>query len=679
MEASVLATTQLVFFEREKIFQFVGSDEAKFRFLESNPEIAFFRKEYTVFNRSGLFQLKDGPPILVLPWFLKDLDLNEKRNSFLGFFETVRDITRIKDSFNDISIQDSSPIAMEVLVYSFLIKVDERLDYFLAKNHYTGISEKTRTVKGKWDLQKDLRKTDRPITFSCSYGSFDSNITFLKFLKSFLIELKAFLRTSKSLAFTDRILSKLQSIEYRKLNIPLVKEAVIDLQKRNFSNEWSFSINFAYEILTNQFEPVRGGGICYTFRLDKFFEELVANILRRGDGYTIEQKREDIFGGAKWTNGTQSEDEIVEDIRAKMYSVPDLIFYNDETYNVIECKYKPFALPIVGTKSDITIPYSRDDRNQLLSFLLALKPSPMLAKRKITFNVVYPTYDHEDFSAVSLRFDHASFKIDAAVKTIVQKISNFESEVSFTVKYIGINIPYYIQCLRNNESLLGFFEQLSNVEDSVASQVTAERLTEKNLKRAATACLVVEELKKDNTLGRTKMAKVLYLLDTHFNLDISNSYYRAAAGPLDQDMIYGKEDSVEALCTKQSYFQVTEKRNDEKIERIKYVPGVNLQYGIEKSKQLFFGKQEDMKDLVRKVSILDTERIEIVATLYACWNDLILEGNMIPEDEKIIDDFYNRWHPAKKRFLRDRLVKALQWMREQRIAPFGNGKSTRVF
>jgi hypothetical protein len=356
-----------------------------------------------------------------------------------------------------------------------------------------------------------------------------------------------------------------------------------------------------------------------------------------------------------------------------------LVFYNDKTYNVVECKYKPFNLPLVGSEDELSVPYGAADRNQLLSFLLGLKPSFLLSKRKVTFTVVYPCRNIANVNSVTLSFDHATFKIDSAVKTIIQKSGRFENNESFNVKYIGINISAFLIAIKesNTEIIQSFFNELIP-ENKIHS--SSQEITAKNQRRAAAACMVVKEMQNDNTLGRIKMAKVLYLLDTHFNLDISSSYYRAAAGPLDQDMIYGKENSIESLCSKNSYFKVHEQRNKEKLlERVKYTPAVNLDNGIEKSEKLFFGIHEDMKTMIAKISRLDTDRTEIVATLYACWNDLILEGDMVPSDDKIIGDFSNRWHPSKKRFEKERLKKALEWMRTSGLAPYGNGKSTRQF
>lgn len=679
MGKSQLAQVASFYYEREKIYADIGSKEAKFAFLDANPEVASFKKDVTIFYRSGLFQLADGPPILVLPWFLKEVEQNTKHLGFLNLFDTLKDIMRLKESFIDITIDEKMPLATEILIYSFLIKVEEKIDTFISKNHYVGINEKTKTVKGKWDARRDLTKTDRPLNFSCNYGTVNLNIPFLIFLKSFIAHLKSYIKSKRSLHIIEKINSKLQSIDNQKISLKLIRDAMIDLKKRNFLREWIFSIDFAYEFISSNFESVKQSGLSYSLKLDKFFEELVSSILKRGTGSVMEQQRQNIFGGSRWTTENESQDDIEEEVKAQIYSIPDLIFYDEKTYNVIECKYKPFALPLVGIKDDQSVAFGPADRNQLLSFLLGLKPSVVLSKRKVTFTVIYPCRNTSDANSVSLTFNHASFKIDSAVKTIIQKTSNFSLNESFNIRYIGINIATYLQALKdgNVEIFQNFFNLLLASNEKTYSSID---ISIKNQKRAAAACMVVNEMKNDNTLGRIKMAKVLYLLDTHFNLDISSNYYRAAAGPLDQEMIYGKDNSIESLCSKNSYFKVHEQRNKEKkIERVRYSSSVNLEEGLGRAKKLFFGFHEDMLGMITKVSKLDTDRIEIVATLYACWNDLILSGDLSPEDSVILDEFSNRWHPSKKRFEKERLQKALEWMRNSSLAPFGNGKSTKQF
>ncbi|HAU1273004.1 TPA: hypothetical protein F8S01_16140 [Legionella pneumophila] len=60
----------------------------------------------------------------------------------------------------------------------------------------------------------------------------------------------------------------------------------------------------------------------------------------------------------------------------------------------------------------------------------------------------------------------------------------------------------------------------------------------------------------------------------------------------------------------------------------------------------------------------------MIATLFACWNDLLLDKKNIT-DELIINEFQNNWDVSKKRFETRRLFRALEQMREHAIIPKG--------
>lgn len=61
----------LLKYEREPFFEPVGSKQSKISFLQSFPMVANFKKDSTVFYCAGIYQLEDGPPIIVMPWFMK--------------------------------------------------------------------------------------------------------------------------------------------------------------------------------------------------------------------------------------------------------------------------------------------------------------------------------------------------------------------------------------------------------------------------------------------------------------------------------------------------------------------------------------------------------------------------------------------------------------------------------
>ena len=80
--------------------------------------------------------------------------------------------------------------------------------------------------------------------------------------------------------------------------------------------------------------------------------------------------------------------------------------------------------------------------------------------------------------------------------------------------------------------------------------------------------------------------------------------------------------------------------------------------------------------LLRMLSHADTERCEIIATLYGAWNDFLIDG-VHPSDDQIVDEVLTNWNPSKERIDRNRWVAALTWMRQNDIVPVGFGMSTK--
>jgi hypothetical protein len=199
-----------------------------------------------------------------------------------------------------------------------------------------------------------------------------------------------------------------------------------------------------------------------------------------------------------------------------------------------------------------------------------------------------------------------------------------------------------------------------------------ERVVEK---RVALASAVVDELHMQKNFGRTKLAKIFYLADASLDLGLDTTYVRQAAGPLDVRALYHKRNGIEAVARRHAYF-TEDAVEAQRGAMIRYQPGANVKAGVDAAKRLFGTKYGQLRALIDLLRDMDTEQVEIVATLYASWNDLLLKGEP-PSDDEIIDDVRTHWHERKKRFTKQRLQAALGWMRGKNLVPKGVGRRTR--
>src|ERR1017187_2261486 len=110
-----------VSFENDSVTEKMGSDSAKIDFLQTFPRAMTFQGTVTTFHNSGIFQLKDGPPVLVLPWFLKDpraIPVIPKEFDML--FDEISRIRAILESKIDLEAGDRPFAALDILSFSFL-------------------------------------------------------------------------------------------------------------------------------------------------------------------------------------------------------------------------------------------------------------------------------------------------------------------------------------------------------------------------------------------------------------------------------------------------------------------------------------------------------------------------------------------------------------------------------
>jgi hypothetical protein len=199
---------------------------------------------------------------------------------------------------------------------------------------------------------------------------------------------------------------------------------------------------------------------------------------------------------------------------------------------------------------------------------------------------------------------------------------------------------------------------------------TASEFEKVLAKRLAVASLLVDRLQGDPNFGRTKFAKIFYLSDIHGKLDLKTEYFRAAAGPLDQRALYNEKIGIESLAQKYSLFSAKRQGN-----MIRYNPGRRLEQVVNEASVHLNGKVDGVKRIANLFRNLNTDQSEIIATLYACWNDFLLQRRK-PTDEEIANEFLEKWHPKKTRFPRSRLLKGLLWMRDNDLIPSGIGTRT---
>jgi len=187
--------------------------------------------------------------------------------------------------------------------------------------------------------------------------------------------------------------------------------------------------------------------------------------------------------------------------------------------------------------------------------------------------------------------------------------------------------------------------------------------------RALLSAEIIHQLHAEPTFGRIKHQKIFHLCEHIARIEeIQGQYYREAAGPLDNRLIYTNEDELK----KQKWYQtVPRKRFGHAYEPMTKAGG-HRKY----LERYWPDTLPLIERLIKLMRSWDTDRCEIFSTAYAAWNDLIL-WNKEPTEDAILDEILNRWHDRKKRFPPERWHKAIAWMRKEGFVPTGFGKPTK--
>lgn len=184
--------------------------------------------------------------------------------------------------------------------------------------------------------------------------------------------------------------------------------------------------------------------------------------------------------------------------------------------------------------------------------------------------------------------------------------------------------------------------------------------------RSAIGCYAVSKLADAQYFGRTAAAKVLYLAQAHIGLDLNFQPEREAAGPLDK-WIYDFEQHGQ--CN--GWFEVNEKTLKNGHQKAEYRCLPDLSAPLAQATATMLPEQQTEFDrLIYALADKTTEEVEIIATLFAVWNDFLIDG-VTPTDEQIITDMRENWHERKARFSPADLKKWLAWLRSEQFVPRG--------
>ena len=170
--------------------------------------------------------------------------------------------------------------------------------------------------------------------------------------------------------------------------------------------------------------------------------------------------------------------------------------------------------------------------------------------------------------------------------------------------------------------------------------------------------------RRDRTFGHVKAEKILHLVEAEAGLDLGRAPVRIAAGPADFPRLL----AVDRWAKQHRRFAFDKRGKGYTFERL-----TDFQTSLDVASTIDAPTRARVEAIIDLFVPMDTEAAELFATIYAAWNNLLIEGKS-PDDADILQAAREDWHPDKLKIPRDRFAAALRHLRASEFVPSGRGK-----
>lgn len=181
---------------------------------------------------------------------------------------------------------------------------------------------------------------------------------------------------------------------------------------------------------------------------------------------------------------------------------------------------------------------------------------------------------------------------------------------------------------------------------------------------------IVHRHQDTKRFGRIKNQKLLFLAEAHAGIsELGGNYVRFVAGPYDAGMIEDTERAMDAA----SFFRAQPPGGDSR--GVTYLALQKAGQHAAELNALLGDRAVRLQKLIDLLHDFDTEAVEAIATLYAVWNDALMDGQQ-PDDDAIVRGVLTEWHRDKTKFTTDTLRHWLDWMKRYGLTASGQGPRT---
>lgn len=180
----------------------------------------------------------------------------------------------------------------------------------------------------------------------------------------------------------------------------------------------------------------------------------------------------------------------------------------------------------------------------------------------------------------------------------------------------------------------------------------------------ATAYDLHEKSNLQKYFGHVKAEKIAHMVEAHLGIDLARTPIKDAAGPNDYPHLL----KVEHRARKAGYFNF--ERTPSGGYRVKKLRQFDRL--LARTCEGLGERKHAVEQLLELMLPMTTQQAEICATVYAAWNNLLLDGQK-PTDDEIVFESRENWHSAKLNIPREKFFAAIEWLREKDVVASGRG------
>ncbi len=174
-----------------------------------------------------------------------------------------------------------------------------------------------------------------------------------------------------------------------------------------------------------------------------------------------------------------------------------------------------------------------------------------------------------------------------------------------------------------------------------------------------------EAAKREKTFGHTKAQKALHFVESVGGVELGRTPVKAKAGP--NDFLHMLK--AEAWARDCGFFEFV-KRPEGGYDFLKLANHAKM---LTAAKVALRPIEDAVKKIADLLLPLDFKEAEVLATVHAAWNNLILDG-CAATDNAILYEARENWHPKKSDIPEAKFHAAIRLIREKDIVPDGRAK-----